>query len=78
MSSIGQDCNGSLIEMIETFSVKSVLNKTSCELNPSDSVIPVVTHKLVNYYVRYKMYIYIPFEKGRKEMFYLTTHSTLR
>ena len=32
-----------------------VLNKTCCELNPSDSVIPVVTYKLISY-VRYRMH----------------------
>ena len=35
-----------------SFSVKSDLNKTCCELNLSDNRILAVTHKLINY-VRY-------------------------
>ena len=34
--------------MMHDDEVKSVLNKTQYELNPSDSVIPDVTHKLIN------------------------------
>ena len=41
------------------FSVKSVLNKTCCELNPPGSVIPAITHKLINCYVTYSLYIYL-------------------
>ena len=39
---------------LSKLSVQTVLNKTCCELNPSNSVIPAVTHKhytFVNYYI---------------------------
>ena len=32
--------------------------KISVELNPSDSVIPALPHKFINYYVRYRMCAY--------------------
>ena len=38
-----------------SFSVKSILNKTCCELNLYDIVIQAVTHTLINYYIRYRM-----------------------
>ena len=38
--------------------VKSVLNKNICEANPSDSVLQALTHKVINYYITYRMYTY--------------------
>ena len=44
-------------------SVTSVLNKACCELNLSDSVDLAVTHEIINFYVRYRIYTY-PLEKS--------------